>query len=443
MSSDTIPKFPELKPQPENAENMWELAKLLFPVYRTLCGPGFKKVLQIINEYMPLNIQSYPTGSKVFDWVIPKEFKVNEAWVSNSRGERIFDFEKCPLHVWAYSQPFDGTLSREELISRISVSEALPNAIPSSVTYYRSKWGLSASQEQVKKLVDSSYRVHIDTEHSDGELQIGEYYISGQTKKEIIFSCYLCHPAQANDGLSGALVLIELFKLMKNINPYYSYRLLIWPESIGAITYIYHHKDEIMKNVQGGCIATCLGDSGCFHYKKSFNGNGLLDKAAQHVLTHGRIPFKTIPYVSTGSDECHFNSVGLRKPFVSLMRTPYAKFPAYHTSLDNLGFISKENLLGSLELYSSLVMTLERNHKYKANFCINPFLTALGIYPFSHNAGEGKVPDDIGMAYYHLMGWADGEHDLIDAAENVKFPIHYFDQAVYDFLRKDLIRRVD
>jgi aminopeptidase-like protein len=433
-----------IEPDETNRQNMWGLMAALFPLYRSLCGPGFLMSLREIQKCIPLEIAEYASGSKVFDWTIPKEFKVNEAYVEGPDGRRYLDFSECNYHLWLYSEPFLGEMDHGELVKHIACRPDLPNAVPLRNVYYRSGWGFSASKQQLDLLPLGRYKIHIDTELAAGFLRIGEYYLPGSTRDEIMITSYLCHPLGANDNLSGVVVSTELFRLLSMLpERRYSYRLVIWPETIGSITYIASHPDRI-KSVIGGYVATCVGDGGDFTYKQSFEGSSITDRAAVHALKHSGHAFKVIAYRhDLGSDECQFNAVGLRLPFGSIMRSMYACYPEYHSSADDLSLVQPQYLYESLKLYWDTIMVLERNRIYRAKFKVDPFLTGHGIYPWDQGAGSGGVGSASARAYYHLMGGADGKDDLLAIADRAGEPIQVFSSAVSDFLRAGLIEEVD
>jgi len=429
----------------KSVDNLWELMTSLYPVYRSLCGPGYSESLSIIRKSLPLNIIEIPSGTMCFDWTVPKEFKVNEAYVISPEGRKIFDFYECYYHLWIYSQPYKGILSKSEFIKHLKYSEQLENAIPIGHCYYRKDWGMSCSKIQYNELKEGDYNINIDVEHYDGFLRIGEYYLEGNSKDEIMITCYLCHPLGANDNLSGVVISTELFKKLSELkNRRYSYRLLIIPETIGSIAYI-NQFPERLKNVIGGYVITCAGDTGRFHYKLSYSGNSVIDRAALHILKHITNDFAVIPYShSKGSDECQFNSIGLRLPFGSIMRTPYGMFPQYHTSLDNLEFVKHEALYESFKIYWSTIMAIENNFVYKLDdiFKVDPFLSNYEIYPYNKGAGNAGLGNDSARAYYELMGFADGYQDLISIAEKTGIYIGEYQDAVKDFLSKNLIKEI-
>jgi len=431
-----------VQPGHENTEAMWALMEKLFPIHRTLVGPGFAASLDVVGEQIPLEVVTFPSGMRCLDWTIPKAFKVNAAYVEAPDGSRSIDFANCSYHVWNYSQPFSGSFERDELVAHISTRPDLPEAVPLRVTYYREKWGLCASQHQVDGLPPGTYRVHIDTELYDDYLRMGEYYLPGAVEDEILLTCYLCHPMGANDNQSGVVVAVELFKLLAQLpERHYSYRLVVWPEGIGSIVYLASFPERVRKTL-GGYVVTCVGDPGPLTYKRTYQGDTVFDRAALHALKHSGRPHQVLDFnFSQASDEAYLSGPGFRLPFGSIMRTPYARFPQYHTSLDNLEFVRPEWLLETLGIYWKTINALERNRIYTPQYKALPFLTRYGIYPFWAGAGEGALGNRIAEAYYHAMGWLDGQRDLLAVADRVGEDIEVFDRPVEDFLRTGLIQK--
>jgi len=357
-------------------------------------------------------------------------------------GRKMLDFNDCHYHVWNHSQPFSGEFERDELVKHIAVHPKLADAVPLRVTYYREKWGLAASQQQVDALPQGRYRVHIDTEHFDGFLRMGEFYLPGESEDEVLITSYLCHPRGANDNLSGPVVGTELFMLLSQEKKRrFSYRFVIWPETIGSITYVAKYPERIQKTI-GGYIMLCMGDPGEFHYKQSKARNSLFDRAAIHALRTLGYPHTIMRYQHTGGDERTFNAIGVRLPFGSIMRSPPGQFSEYHTSKDDLSFVRPEALLESLKVYWKTIMTLERARAYRGNFTVDPFLNHYGVYPYDLGAGEGQgnAGPEAALAFYHLMGSADGSRDLLEIADDANLDIEHFDRAVEDLVRVGLIQ---
>ncbi|MBM3553947.1 MAG: DUF4910 domain-containing protein [Alphaproteobacteria bacterium] len=427
--------------------SMWSMMEELFPLYRSLCGPGFLDSLTRLNSRLPLSISEFASGTEVLGWTIPNEFHVREAWVEDESGRRIIDYERHCYHVPLYSGSFDGVLDREELVRRIECHTRLPDAIPLRQFYYRDQWGLCASRETVDALPPGRYRVHVATEHRPGHLRIGEHLIPGDDNREILINTYLCHPRGANDNLSSVVVAIELFRLLRRMPKLrYTYRLALWPESIGAITYIAAHPDRIAKTVGGYCLMM-VGDAWPVSYTPTFRGGSAFDRAARHALKINNWPDQFLPYSrwTGGSDSGHFDGVGLRLPFGTFTRggPVLDRYPAYHSSADDLALVRPEYLLETLQTVLDAVLILERNVTWKGNYVVDPFLTKHGIFPYQHGAGGGRHGNQIARAYFELMGSVDGTMDLLEIADRYGMSVFDFDEAVAALAGTGLITKVD
>lgn len=441
-------------PGEENQKAIWSLVEELMPVYRCLCGPGFKQSLEIISKTLPLEITEFPSGSEIASWIIPKEFKINEAYVLDPSGKRILDFATEPYCVWLYSQPFHGVVSRAELLEHISTTEQHPEAIPLRNTYYRDQWGLSAPQSLVDSLPEGDYTVHIDAEHFPGALRIGEYFLPGETNEEILVCSYLCHPRGANDNLSGVAVAVELFKLLAQLpNRHYSYRLALWPETIGAITYIESYPDRIARTIGGYKIAVC-GDKAPVGVDQTYYGTSMFDRAAVHAMKFCGMPVVSRPFnVKSGQDTQHFNGIALRIPMATLTRggptyeeaypglTPPG-YPWYHTNFDDLNAIGAEYLFETLRVAWFALLAVERAQYYRGTYHVTPFLSRYGVYPHHHGIGSGGNGDVVGNAYYQLIPSVDGKEDLLTIADKALMPVYAFDEPVREFMRVGLIEPV-
>lgn len=438
-------------------ETIWQIVEDLFPRYRALCGPDFKVSLEVLQKYLDLEIREFQTGKEVGDWTIPPEFVVNEAWVEGPDGERVLDFKDHPYHVHIYSGAFDGELELDALLERVSTHPDLPDAIPLRQSYYRYDWGLCATQNQVKKWKPGTYKVHIDTELNEGALRVGEYVLPGESKQEIMVCTYLCHPYGANDNLSGVSVATELFRRLSEMkNRRYTYRLCIWPETIGALTWIDAHKDHL-KNIVGGYEIAICGDDAPIRYVQSYYGNALVDRAFEHALRNSGLEYEILEYdgVCNGSDQAHFNAIGLRVPFGHPIRgghiTPEIPgkkqigYAEYHSSADDLTLIKPDNLSDIMEITWDAFQAIERARTYKATFTGTPFLSKHGVYPYQHGLGTGTTATKStfgGLAYYQLMIDADGEKDLLAIADGSALPIEAYDDAVENFLKAGLIEEI-
>ncbi len=438
----------------DSADGMWALMETLFPIYRSLCGPGFKASLDAISGVVPLTTTEIPSGRNVHGWTVPKEFSVKEAWVEAPGGARIMDFDRDSYGLWLYSQPFSGTVTRDELLTHVGVNDAVPEALPLRHTYYQENWGVTLPKATAEQLPDGDYKVHIDTKLEPGCLRIGEAYLPGESEDEVLICSYLCHPKGANDNLSGVVVATELFRLLSELpSRRYSYRLALWPETIGAISYIATYPERLRKMAAGFSISIC-GDASPVGYEQTIHGDQAIDRAMTHALELCSFESEVRAFSQmSGSDIQHFNAVGVRAPFGTITRSGPGYdnqntgvyppgYSRYHSSADDLSFVKPENLLETLQAAFLGLQTLERTARYKGTFTVSPFLTKYGIYPHHHGVGSGGMGNVVADAYYQLMPFVDGDTDLLQIAERARMPIFAFDEAVEAFSRVGLIEKV-
>lgn len=431
----------------ENKVKMWDLAEKLEPIYRTLVSPGFEKSLEVINDYFPLNIKKYPTGQSVFDWIIPQSWTPIAGYLEDMNGNRLIDFEDEPFFIGPYSEPVDGIFNRKELFKHTATLPHLKDAVPLCPVYYDNNWRIGLPHSLKEQLTDDAYKVHIDSESVSGHLAIGEVYLPGTSEKEIVFSTYLCHPHEANDNISGVVVSVELFKILAQMEErFYSYRLIIIPETIGSITFLYHHQEE-MRKVIGGYAITCCGDSGPISFKKSWKGDSLLDKIGIKVANDTGVPYNLIAYDPTGSDERQFNAPGFRIPMPTIMRTPPGSYPEYHSSFDNLSILDADKLGESLQFILDNLYILDNNSTYKNNYKTEPFLSKYGIHKQVHDAKFGVFNKqnegiDQGLLNQIIMSETDGKQDLFSIAEKFRLPFEQLKRGVEVFEKAGLVRKV-
>lgn len=396
----------------------------LWPITRSLTGEGNRKTLKILSEIIDLEITEVPCGTQCFDWHIPPEWNIKEAWIKDSKGNMILDFTDNNLHILGYSETFRGILRYEELITHLYTLPEQPDLVPYLTSYYKRRWGFCLSHNQFLLLDrDEIYEVLIDSSLNDkGSMTIGEAIIKGKTEKEVLFSTYICHPSLANNELSGPLVSAFIYKKLKEYKYLrYTYRFIFVQETIGSI-YSLSVKGELWKkNLIAGFVITCIGDKGIFTYKKSRRGNALPDRAVETILHQTEKEFNIIEFFPSGSDERQFCSPGFNLPVGSLMRTMYGKYPEYHTSADNKDFISFEAMEKSVLKYLEVIEVMEKNERYinTMPYC-EPQLGKRGLYP---DLGSQKGTESFVEAMMWILNLTDGSNDLIAISEKSKISI--------------------
>ena len=340
--------------------------KRLFPINRSITGNGNRETLKILQELIPLKIIEYPTGQEVYDWTIPKEWNIHDAWIKNSKGEKIVDFKISNLHVVSYSIPVHKKISFSALKKHLHYLEDLPEAIPYRTSYYNEDWGFCLSYNQYKKYFHNNekYEVFIDSELNYGSLSLGEIVLNGNSSKEILISCYFCHPSMANDSLSGVVLTAFLTKELMKLNLNYTYRIIFAPETIGAIAYCANNELH-MKNIKEGLVITTCGGPGKFGYKQSWDKNHSINNMIEDVFKEYNKDFITYPFDIHGSDERQYSSQAFRINCVTISKDKYYEYDYYHTSLDNLNFVKGQYINESLKLYYSLISKIEKNLKFK------------------------------------------------------------------------------
>ena len=383
---------------------MYNLCARLYPINRSITGDGFRKSLAIIKEYLPeLKVFEVPTGTKCFDWEVPKEWNIRDAYLTDVSEKRYCEFQKNNLHVVGYSVPVNKTVSYETLQEHLY---SLPDAIPYVTSYYKEHWGFCYDERE--PLPEGDYKVFIDSELKDGSLTYGELIIPGKSDKEILLSTYLCHPSMANDNLSGVAVATFLAKWLMTKERKYTVRLIIIPETIGSIIYLSRHLDELKKNVIAGFNLTCMGTEERYSYIPSRQGD---DRAAKHVLD--RFDYEYHSFLERGSDERQYCSPGVDLPVCSVMRSKFHIYPEYHTSKDDMDFISPEGLQGSYEVMQDIIRCIEANETLETTLLCEPQLGKRGLYPTVSTSQSRFAVKDM----MNLIAYSDGSRDLLEVAE--------------------------
>lgn len=404
----------------EAGREIYELIAELFPICRSITGNGFRQTMDVLKRYIPLEIHDIPTGTQVFDWTVPKEWNIRDAYVKNSRGERVIDFQKSNLHVLNYSTPVRRTVSLKELKEHLYTLPEHPDWIPYKTSYYREDWGFCLSHNAMMRLEDDQYDVWIDSTLEDGALTYGECLLQGEEETEILISCHACHPSLANDNLSGVALAAMLARHLGPGRRRYSYRFLFIPGTIGAITWLARN-EQSTNRIKNGLVLTGLGDAGMITYKRSRRGNAEIDWVAAYVLKQAGQDHRIIDFHPYGYDERQYCSPGFDLPVGRISRTPYGEYPEYHTSADNLDFVSPEKLQGSFETIMKILSILDNNRVYQnLNSKCEPQLGRRGLYRTADGHKE--------LALLWVLNLSDGKHTLLDIAE--RSGIYFF--AIYE-----------
>ncbi len=386
----------------------------LWPINRSLTGSGNRETLKILSELVDINIREIPSGTKCFDWQVPDEWNVREAWVKDSTGKKIIDFSENNLHLIGYSQSFEGRLTLDELRDHLYSSPEQADVIPYRTSYYSPRWGFCLSHNQLKDLKEEFYDVRIDASFDpEGFMTIGEATIPGETEEEILISTYICHPSMANNELSGPLVSSFLYKKIKSERrKNHTLRFLFIPETIGAIWYLSENGMRLKEKLKAGYVLTCIGDNGSFSYKRSRSGKTVADRCAEYVLNNSNKKFNVEDFFPTGSDERQYCSPGFNLPVGSLMRTRYGKYEEYHTSADNKSFISFEAMEESVNTCAEIINVIDKNAHYKnlMPYC-EPQLGKRGLYP---TMGSMKDTSQYVNAMMWVLNQSDGSKDLVE-----------------------------
>ncbi len=416
-----------------------DFARMLFPICRSITGNGIRETLRLIGERIPLKTFEVPSGTQVFDWTVPKEWNIRDAYIKDSSGEKVVDLRRHNLHVLNYSAPVHATMLLSELKPHLFTIPEHPDWIPYRTSYFKENWGFCLAHNHLASLRDGEYEVFVDSTLENGSLSYGECYIPGQSSDEILISCHACHPSLANDNLSGLAVATFLAEHLSGHNHRYSYRFLFIPGTIGAITWLAKNK-ETTSHIRHGLVLTCIGDRGSFHYKKSRRDNAEIDRAAEHVLKHAAPSSKVLPFSPYGYDERQYCSPGFNLPVGCLMRSVWGTFPEYHTSADNLDFISPESLAESLSVCESILDVVENNFCYKnlSPFC-EPQLGKRGLY---HTTG-GHSPDQQINARLWILNQSDGTNSLLDVAERSGLPFSLLKNAAELLKNGGLLELID
>lgn len=417
---------------------MHSLAKRLWPINRSITGEGVRETLLVLKELNPkLSINEVPSGTKVFDWEVPREWRVNDAYIITPSGKKICNFKENNLHLLGYSVPVQKKINLKELQKHLYSIPEQPSAIPYVTSYYEERWGFCLSQNERDLLEEGHYLVFIDTKLFYGALTYGEIFIKGQSDKEIFLSTYICHPSMANNELSGIVVSSYISNWLSNkTDNRFSYRFIFVPETIGSIAYLSKNYIDLKKKVVAGFNVSCIGDERSYSYLPSRNGNTISDKVAKHVLKWTDPNYITYSWLDRGSDERQYCAPGIDLPIASILRTKYGEYPEYHTSLDNLdNVVTPKGLDGGYWALRKALELIEKNNIYKANFMCEPQMGKRGLYPTLST----KKSDKQIRLMMNLISLCDGEHSLLDIAEKINLPAWELYELIEKLVAHDLI----
>lgn len=406
----------------------------LYPLCRSITGDGLRDTLRYIDQQVPLQIHEVPTGTPVLDWIVPREWNVREAWIKDSSGRTVVDFCEHNLHLMSYSAPVRGRFTLAQLRAHLFTLPDHPDWIPYRTSYYKENWGFCVPHRMLSELPDAEYEVCIDSTLSDGQLTYGEAVLPGTIADEILISTHCCHPSLANDNLSGMAIATWLARELSRVERRHTFRFLFLPVTIGAITWLSRNEDKLAR-IKHGLVLSCLGDRGAFTYKRTRRGDTEIDQTMAHVLGASGMPHEIQDFHPYGYDERQFCSPGFNLPVGCFMRTPNGRFPEYHTSADNLDFITPEALAGSLQILLRVLQAIELNRRYvNQSPKGEPQLGRRGLY---------SSPDREGMALLWALNFSDGNHSLLEIAERAKTPFSDLAAAAEKLARAGLLAPAD
>lgn len=400
---------------PYIGREIYNLADKIFPICRSITGEGVRETLSILSEYIgqdgiEMNIQEVPSGTKVFDWTVPKEWVIRSAYIEDKKGKKIIDMKDNNLHVMGYSVPVDKWVTLDELKECVYTQSNQPGVIPYVTSYYKERYGFCMSEEQLGALEDEEYHIHIDSELFDGSLTYAEVIIPGETKEELLLTSYICHPSMANNECSGPVVLAALMRYINSMESRrYTYRFVLNPETIGSITYLSRNFEHLKENLVAGIVLSCVGDDRDYSIVSSRYGDTIADKSLCSILQTKK-KYSEYSFLKRGSDERQYNAPGIELPVVGFCRSKYGAYPEYHTSADNMDLISPSGLQGAYETMVQWINCMEYNQKYKVQVLGEPQLGKRGLYPTISKKGSY---DEV-KAMVDFIAYADGKNDLFD-----------------------------
>ena len=417
---------------------MHDWAEDLFPICRSITGPGVRETLKYVQNILPeLKIHSVSSGTRAFDWTVPDEWTIYDAFIADKTGQKIVDFQKHNLHVVCYSEPVDEWVTLEELKPHLYSLPSQPDAIPYVTSYYERRWGFCLTHNQYKSLKPGRYHAVIDSILKPGMLNYGELILPGESNKEVFLSTYICHPSMANNELSGPVVTTALAQWLTSLKKLrYTYRIIFIPETIGSIVYLSRNLDHLKQHVIAGFNITCIGDERCYSYLPSRDGKTLSDMAALHVLKNIEPAFKRYTWLDRGSDERQYCAPGVDLPIATIMRSKYGEYPEYHTSLDDLNLVTPSGLEEGYSALKKSIEIIEKNTYPKMMVLCEPQLGKRDLYPtISTKTSNEKVEQMM-----NLISYSDGDHSLLEIAELIDIPFWELITIVDNLITNGLLR---
>jgi aminopeptidase-like protein len=418
---------------------LFKLAEILFPINRSLTGKGNFQTLKIIKEICKnIKIKKYKSGKKVFDWNIPLEWNVNYAYIKTPEGKKICDYKKNNLHLVGYSTSVNKTLNLKNLKKKLYTHPKLNNAIPYLTSYYKKDWGFCISKNELHKLKPGKYQVNIDSTFKKGHMHFAECYIKGESKKEVFFSTYICHPSMANNEISGPVITTMLAKWLASKKKLkYSYRLIFIPETIGSIAYLYHNHKKIKKDVIAGFNVTCVGDERNWSLLPSKHNSSILDKVTKKILDENKIKYKVYNWMDRGSDERQYSSPGIDIQITSLMRSKYNTYPEYHTSNDRLGkVVTNKGLKETLKIYKKIILEFEEAIFPLSKVICEPMLSKRNLYPTINKLGNKNK----GSVLLNFLTLSDGKTPIFEIKERIQVSKKKLNKICNILIKEKLIK---
>jgi aminopeptidase-like protein len=398
---------------------MHALMARLRPVRSSITGDGIREVFRVLGESIPLTVTRVPTGARVLDWTVPREWTLRDAYIADARGRKVVDIADSPLHVVSYSTPVRRRMSLAELRPHLYSIPEYPDWIPYRASYYRESWGFCLAHRVLESLAEGEYEVVIDATIADGYFEYAECVIPGQSEEEVLISTHACHPAMCNDNLSGVVVAWATARALLSHTPRCTHRILFIPTIIGSIVWLARN-EALVPRIGNGLVLACVGDGGAFHYKRSRRGDALVDRAAAHVISMDPSGGHVEDFVPYGYDERNYCSPGFDLPVGALARTPHGRFAQYHTSADDLDLVRPEYLAGSLDACLTILDVIENDGVYlNTSPKGEPQLGKRGLY---NRTGGLSRDQHSEFALFWVLNYSDGRHSLLDIAERARLP---------------------